>query len=77
VKAFSETAQQLYAQLPAEKQMYNRTYLKLSRLLILVAAELRDELGPDAFAKIKDVIDMYLDFSQERALLDAIPAVQS
>jgi hypothetical protein len=69
----SETAERLFQELPEEERLFNRTHLKLNRLLILIAAQLRDEMGPDAFAKIKDIIEMYLDFSQERALLDAIP----
>jgi hypothetical protein len=73
----SEAAERLYGQLPAEAQLYNRVYLKLKRLLILIAAELRDESGPDDFALIRDIISAYIDLDQERAILDAVPYPQN
>jgi hypothetical protein len=56
----SETAERLYRQLPDEKQLFNRTYLKLNRLLNLAAATLCDELETDEYVPIRGVVEAYI-----------------
>jgi hypothetical protein len=56
----SETAERLYRQLPEEKQLFNRTYLKLARLLNLAAAALCDELETEDYTPIRGVVEAYI-----------------
>jgi hypothetical protein len=56
----SETAERLYRQLPDEKQPFNRTYLKLNRLLNLAATALCDELETEDYAPIRGVVEAYI-----------------
>ena len=53
----SDTAERLYRELPEEKQLFNRTYLKLNRLLRLAAATLCDELETDEYVPIRGVVE--------------------
>ena len=69
----SETTERLYRELPEEKQLFNRTYLKLHRPLNLAALELRDELAPDEYAPISEVVEAYIgDLGPAMPWLDAL-----
>jgi hypothetical protein len=69
----SEAAERLHRQLPEERQLYNRTYLKLNRLLNLAAATLRDELETEEYAPIRGVVEAYIgDFGPSMPWLDEL-----
>jgi hypothetical protein len=55
-----EAAERLCRDLPEEKQIYNRTYLKLNRLLTLAAAALYDQMEPEDYAPIGKVVEAYV-----------------
>jgi hypothetical protein len=72
----SETAERLYRQLPEEKQPFNRTYLKLNRLLRLAAATLCDELATEDYAPIRGIVEAYIgDLGPAMPWLDEIAAL--
>jgi hypothetical protein len=74
----SETAERLYRQLPEEKQLLNRTYLKLNRLLRLAAATLCDELETEDYAPIRGIVEAYIgDLGPAMLWVDEIAATEA